>query len=100
MLGGTEGFFTYFNTRYKLPQNVLFCPTGNIERYNYIFNTFDTGATPMQAISYSLWVPHESYGFLVPPVYDSYPPPSGTVPAAWIVIDKNPPIYAPVKPRR
>jgi prepilin-type N-terminal cleavage/methylation domain-containing protein len=97
MLGGTEGFFPYFNTKYKVPKNVLFCPAGNFERYDYIFNTFNAGLTPMQAISYSLWVPHESWGLLVPPVYGSYPPPTGTVPAQLIIVDKNPPIYAPVK---
>jgi prepilin-type N-terminal cleavage/methylation domain-containing protein len=97
LLGGPNGFFPYFQTNYKMPQMVFFDPSGNTDRYDYIFNNFNTGSTPEQAISYSIWVPHESYGFLVPPVYNSYPPPFGTVPGALTVVDSNPPIYAPIK---
>jgi prepilin-type processing-associated H-X9-DG protein len=98
LLGGTEGFFACFNTRYSLPQSVLFCPAGNPETYDYIFNAFNSGATPMQAISYSVWVPHKSAGILVPPVYYSFPPPPGTVsPALILVPSVEPPIHAPIK---
>jgi prepilin-type N-terminal cleavage/methylation domain-containing protein len=97
MLGGTEGFFPYFNTRYKLPKNVLFCPAGNTDTYDYIFTQFNSGATPMQAISYSVWIPHKSDGMLVPPTYPSFPPPAGSIAPALIAIDTNPPIFAPIR---
>jgi prepilin-type N-terminal cleavage/methylation domain-containing protein/prepilin-type processing-associated H-X9-DG protein len=97
LLGGPDGFFSYFNSKYKLPKDVLFCPAGNTETYDYIFNNFNSGAHPMQAISYSLWVPHKSNGILVPPVYFSYPPPAGAVPLVLFAIDTNPPIHAAIR---
>ena len=97
LLGGTEGFFSYFNSKYKVPKSILFCPAGNPDTYDAIFNNFNSGAHPMQAISYSLWVPHKSNGILVPPTYFSYPPPTGAVPLVLFAIDTNPPIHAPVR---
>jgi prepilin-type N-terminal cleavage/methylation domain-containing protein/prepilin-type processing-associated H-X9-DG protein len=95
LLGGTDGFFSYFNSKYKLQKDVLFCPAGNPDTYDYIFNNFNSGAHPMQAISYSLWIPHKSNGIVVPPVYFSYPPPAGAVSPVLYVVDTNPPIHAP-----
>src|SRR5690242_10681159 len=60
LLGGQDGFFAYFNSKYKLPKNVLFCPAGNTDTYDFIFNNWNSGIRPMQAISYSVWVPHKS----------------------------------------
>lgn len=97
LLGGSDGFFAYFNSKYKLVKNVLFCPAGNTDTYDFIFNNWNTGIHPMQAISYSVWVPHRSNGLLVPPMYFSFPPPAGTVPLVLFAIDTNPPIHAPVK---
>jgi prepilin-type N-terminal cleavage/methylation domain-containing protein/prepilin-type processing-associated H-X9-DG protein len=97
MLGGTNGFFSYFKTKYKLPQNTLFCPAGNTDTYDFIFNNWNSGTPPMQAISYSVWVPHQSDGILVPPMYYSFPPPAGTIPAGLLAIDTNPPIHCSVK---
>src|SRR2546430_167439 len=65
LLGGSDGFFSYFNSKYKVPKSILFCPAGNSDTYDAIFNNFNSGAHPMQAISYSLWVPHKSNGILV-----------------------------------
>jgi prepilin-type N-terminal cleavage/methylation domain-containing protein/prepilin-type processing-associated H-X9-DG protein len=97
LLGGPDGFFSYFNSKYKLPKSILFCPAGNPDRYDYIFNTFNAGPNPMQAISYSVWVPHKSNGILVPPMYFSFPPPFGTIPPQLLAIDTKPPIHAPVR---
>jgi len=97
LLGGTDGFFSYFNSKYKVPKNVLFCPAGNTDAYDSLFNRFNSGSRPMQAISYSVWVPHKSNGILVPPMYFSYPPPTGAVPLVLFAIDTNPPIHAPVR---
>src|SRR5947207_3383125 len=80
LLGGADGFFPYFNSKYKLPKAVLFCPAGNTDTYDFIFSNWNSGIHPMQAISYSVWVPHKSNGLLVPPMYFSLPPPAGTVP--------------------
>jgi prepilin-type N-terminal cleavage/methylation domain-containing protein/prepilin-type processing-associated H-X9-DG protein len=97
MLGGTNGFFSYLNSKYKTPKNTLFCPAGNTDTYDFIFNNWNSGSPPMQAISYSVWIPHQSAGFLVPPMYFSFPPPAGTIPAGLLAIDTNPPIHAPDK---
>jgi prepilin-type N-terminal cleavage/methylation domain-containing protein/prepilin-type processing-associated H-X9-DG protein len=98
MLGGANGFFSYLNLKYKLPKEVLFCPAGNTDTYDVIFNSFNTGTVhPMQAISYSVWVPHQSDGILVPPVYTKYPPPVGSVSPALVIVDKNPPIHGPIR---
>jgi len=97
LLGGPNGFYSYFHTIYKLPEAILYCPAGNTDTYNLLFNSFNSGARPMQAISYSIWIPHESDGILVPPMYNSYPPPLGSMSLALDAVDTNPPIYAPVK---
>ncbi len=97
LLGGPDGFFSYFNSKYKLPKNVLFCPAGNTDTYDFIFNHWNTGIRPMQAISYSVWIPHQCNGLLVPPMYFSFPPPAGTVPPVLFIIDTDPPIHAPVR---
>ena len=65
--------------------------------YDFIFNNWNTVIRPMQAISYSIWVPHRSNGILVPPMYFSFPPPAGTVPPVLFAIDTNPPIHAAVR---
>ena len=97
LLGGPNGFFSHFNSKYKLQKEVFFCPAGNTDTYDFIFNNWNTGTNPMQAISYGVWVPHKSAGILVPPTYFTFPPPVGTVPLVLFVIDTNPPIHAPVK---
>lgn len=97
LLGGDQGFFSTLNLKYKLQQGILFCPGGNTDRYDFIFNNWNSGANPMQAISYAVWVPHESDGLLVPPVYYSFPPAPGTLSAGLTAIDNNPPIHGPVK---
>jgi prepilin-type N-terminal cleavage/methylation domain-containing protein/prepilin-type processing-associated H-X9-DG protein len=91
--GGTTGFYATLNSKYKLPQMTCFCPAGNTDRYDAIFNTFNTGVNPEQAISYSIWVPHQSDGAIVPPVYFTDPPPTGPP----MGFDTNPPIHAPIK---
>ncbi len=91
------GFYSYFNTIYKMPQAILYCPAGLTDVYSQLFTEFNTGTAPMQAISYAVWVPHQSHGFLVPPVYYTYPPPPGAVNSNLYVVDTAPPIHAPIK---
>jgi prepilin-type N-terminal cleavage/methylation domain-containing protein/prepilin-type processing-associated H-X9-DG protein len=107
------GFYTYMNTYYKQPQAIFYCPAGQTETYDLLFTEFNNGAFPMQAISYAVWVPHLSDGIEVPPVYykNSPPtsavvwtgtgqhvvPPNGAVSNKLFIVDKNPPIHAPIK---
>jgi prepilin-type processing-associated H-X9-DG protein len=97
LLGGDDGFFATLSRKYKMPQATCFCPGGNTDTYDFIFNNWNSGAFPMQAISYSVWIPHMCNGLLVPPVYYQYPPPAGTIPAGLLVLDTVPPIHAPIK---
>jgi prepilin-type N-terminal cleavage/methylation domain-containing protein/prepilin-type processing-associated H-X9-DG protein len=107
------GFYTYLNTYYKQPQPIFYCPAGETDTYSSLFTQFNTGTFPMQAISYAVWVPHISDGLEVPPVYFNYPPP--TSPVTWtgtgphvippngavsnklFIVNKSPPIHAPIK---
>ena len=107
------GFYTYLNTYYKQPQAIFYCPAGETDTYNSLFTVDNTGAFPVQFISYAIWVPHLCAGVEVPPVYFKYPPttsstvwtgtgphvipPNGAVSNRLIIVDKSPPIHAPIK---
>jgi len=107
------GFYTYMNSYYKQPQAIFYCPAGETDTYNLLFTQFNTGAFPVQFISYAVWVPHLSAGIEVPPVYYNSPPPTssvvwtgtgphvvppnGAVYRALVIVDKSPPIHAPIK---
>ncbi|HEY1684040.1 MAG TPA: prepilin-type N-terminal cleavage/methylation domain-containing protein [Tepidisphaeraceae bacterium] len=69
MPDGSWGFYDYLNQRYKLTKQVLSCPAGNFEQFNYDFGTYQstTPGKSMNAIFYAIWVPHDSNGILVPP---------------------------------
>src|SRR2546421_6320694 len=47
LLGGPNGFFSHFKSKYKLPKEVFFCPAGNTDTYDFIFNNWNTGTNPM-----------------------------------------------------
>jgi prepilin-type N-terminal cleavage/methylation domain-containing protein/prepilin-type processing-associated H-X9-DG protein len=107
------GFYAYMNSYYKQPQAIFYCPAGQTDTYNLLFNQYNTGVFPVQFISYAVWVPHLCAGIEVPPVYYNSPPPTSTV--VWtgtgphvvppngavsnklFIVDKSAPIHAPIK---
>ena len=113
-LSPQPGFYAYMNSYYKQPQAIFYDPSGQTDTYNSLFTEFNTGAFPVQFISYAIWVPHLCDGVEVPPVYYKYPPPTSSV--VWTgtgphvvppngsvsnrlikIVDKNAPIHGPIK---
>jgi prepilin-type N-terminal cleavage/methylation domain-containing protein/prepilin-type processing-associated H-X9-DG protein len=89
----------YYNVcvRYKAPKDILFCPAGNPDKFDYIFNNWNNSANPMQAISYGIWVPHICDGNATTPPGLLFPPapPYPTSGSNVIVLDKPNPFTGP-----